>query len=324
MTVSSTTNAVSFLGNGATTAFPFTFRVDAAADIEVTLLTVATSAETAPLDPSVYSVTLDGVNGGTITYPLSGSPLASTHRINIRRVLDYTQTLDLTDQSAYFPTSLEAQLDRLTMMVQQIAEVNARTIQLPLGSTQDPEDYLAAILALSLSMPLPLGSGGTGQSVASIAALLSALGLGTEDTPDFTNVKFGGVEIFTSGAFTPTVMFGGSSVGITGTFEAFHNTFFNKLTVVNLNLTFTNKGAGAGDFTIGNLPGTISTSSGAIVKGLGNMSGLRHLPAFNPIAGGSTASLVQLNAGGTASEAVGYANFANNSTLFAQLLYTRT
>lgn len=146
MTISTETRLVTYTGNGATTEFDFSFHIPTGA-LVVTLYTIATGVESAALSDSLYSVTgLDDPDGGTVTYPLSGSPLASTHKINIKREVPLAQGLDLTNQSAYFPTELEAQLDLIVMMIQQHEEELGRAVKTTVGSTTDPDDLIDSLV----------------------------------------------------------------------------------------------------------------------------------------------------------------------------------
>src|SRR5690606_32452540 len=150
MTVTNQINTVVYTGNGVTTQFDFSFRVDNASELEVILYTIATGLETT-LDPSEYSVTGIGVNeGGSVTYAPGGSPMASTHKLILRRVVPLTQDLDVTAQDGFNPEIYEDQLDRMVMMIQQISEKVNRAATLSAANSVDSlEDLLAATLALA-------------------------------------------------------------------------------------------------------------------------------------------------------------------------------
>lgn len=121
MTVESATSEVSIVGNGVTTAFPFAFKIPTEDDIKVYTEVIATGVESL-VSPSDYTVTgLGDDAGGTVTYPLVGSPLASTHNLIIRRELEYTQPISFPRYSAYHAETLEDLLDRIVMMIQQLA-----------------------------------------------------------------------------------------------------------------------------------------------------------------------------------------------------------
>lgn len=128
MTVSNPTNLVSLIGNGLTTDFPFSFLIPAGTAV-ITTTEIATSVESEAISPSLYSVSgEDNPAGGSVTYPLTGSPLSSAYRLNIKRILPIAQALDLTDQSSYLPTLLENQLDNIVMMLSQHEELLSRAI----------------------------------------------------------------------------------------------------------------------------------------------------------------------------------------------------
>ena len=99
MTIPSTPRkAGPFLGNGATTSFPFAFKVFGPADIKVVIANSAGVEITLALN-SDYSVTLnpnqDTSPGGVVTYPLSGSPLQPGSKLSITGNISYDQPLDL-------------------------------------------------------------------------------------------------------------------------------------------------------------------------------------------------------------------------------------
>ena len=133
MTLITTSRSVTFTGNGSTTEFAFTFKIPLATDLVVqTFDTVSLALAT--IDSSDYTVTGIGDNsGGTVTYPLSGSPIASTVRIIISRLVPFTQLLDIQNQGGFFPDVVENQLDLIVMQIQQSAETIGRGIAAPIG-----------------------------------------------------------------------------------------------------------------------------------------------------------------------------------------------
>ena len=84
-----TRKAGPYTGNGVNDEFAFDFKVFAAADLRVILTEIATGAESDLVLDSDYSVALNpdqGADpGGDITYPISGSPMASTHKLTTWR-----------------------------------------------------------------------------------------------------------------------------------------------------------------------------------------------------------------------------------------------
>lgn len=127
MTVSSTTRQVAIAGNGVTTVFPYTFKIADEDDLKVYSKVIATGVETL-LSSADYTVTGIGEDaGGNVTYPLVGSPLASTHQLVIKRELEYLQETAFPRYSAYHAETLEDLLDRIVMMVQQLAALISQT-----------------------------------------------------------------------------------------------------------------------------------------------------------------------------------------------------
>ena len=135
MTVPATTRrAGPFIGNGVTTSFPFTYKTFATSDLAVTR-TLADGLESSLVLNSDYSVTLNGDQdaspGGSITYPISGTPLASGEKLTVVGATEYDQTADLPTGGAFSPVVIENALDRATIQIQQLAEVAGRALTLP-------------------------------------------------------------------------------------------------------------------------------------------------------------------------------------------------
>lgn len=123
MTVETTANTVSYTGNNASTVFPFAFQIPTESDLYVYVNNVLQS-------PSTFTVTgIDLEAGGSVTYPVSGSPLTTSQTITITRTLPLTQTMDLTNQDGFYPETVEDGLDRLEMQIQQIHTSNVNNEQ---------------------------------------------------------------------------------------------------------------------------------------------------------------------------------------------------
>lgn len=123
-------------GNGSATAFAFSFKVFSASDIRVTVTNIAGVEETAVLGVD-YTVALNGdqVNnpGGTVTYPVSGSPLASPRKLTISGALAYSQPTALPTGGSYRAKNVEDAFDRIAMLVQQVEEMTGRALRLPVS-----------------------------------------------------------------------------------------------------------------------------------------------------------------------------------------------
>lgn len=133
MSLYTASNRVTYAGNGSTTAFPFAFRIPDASHLSV-IYTDAAGNETT-LSPATYSVTGIGiVAGGVVTYPLSGSALASGKTLTLLRTVPLTQPDQLSNQGGYYPEVVEDRLDRIVMALQQLDEKIGRVDLLPAGS----------------------------------------------------------------------------------------------------------------------------------------------------------------------------------------------
>lgn len=138
MTVSSQTPVNSSTGNGATTVFPYSFRILAAADIEVAIDGVVKTLST--------HYTLSGVGdagGGNITFltaPASGTTVTRRRNMAFVRTTDYQYQGDL-------PTDvLNSDQDAPVMMLQQLQEQIDRTPKFPLGA--DASSVLPSLASL--------------------------------------------------------------------------------------------------------------------------------------------------------------------------------
>lgn len=142
MTISLDSNKVAYTGNGVTTVFPFSFRVDDVADLQVYLFTTLT--QTLVLLTQGVDYTVAGVPGvGSVTYNPLGVPLPSTKQLIVVRVVPVLQDLDINNQGGFFPEVLEQQLDNMVMVDQQLEERLGRAMVTPLGQT--PPTYQAFV-----------------------------------------------------------------------------------------------------------------------------------------------------------------------------------
>ena len=126
MTVSSSTNRVSYSGNGTLTTFAYTFKVFDQGDLTV-ILRSSTGTETVQTITTHYTVTGVGdVGGGNVVFVTAPS---ATETVVILREQDLTQGLDLVPNDPFPAQSLEESLDKLTFMVQQHEEELGRAIK---------------------------------------------------------------------------------------------------------------------------------------------------------------------------------------------------
>ena len=136
MTISTEQNSTIALGNGVSNTFNFSFVGDNSSVISVYYTDM--SGNSTLLDPSLYTLFLNppstgaiwGV-GGTVTYPLSGPPIADGTSLTITRVLPLVQTTSISNQGPFAPQVIESALDTLEMQIQQISNSAVRAIQIP-------------------------------------------------------------------------------------------------------------------------------------------------------------------------------------------------
>jgi hypothetical protein len=133
MTISSPNRVAGpFIGSGATATFPFTFKVFDATDLYVVLLLSGTITV---LDLTTdYTAALnadqDSSPGGSIT--LTAGNLATGYTLTITTDIAALQGLDLTNAGGFYPDVINAALDRLTILVQQLLDLNSRSLQVPI------------------------------------------------------------------------------------------------------------------------------------------------------------------------------------------------
>ena len=172
MSISSgaTRKAGPFTGNGVTVAFPFTYKVFAAADVLVVLTDSSGNQVTQTLT-SQYSVALnsnqDSNPGGTVTM-VTAPPAGYT--LTLGSQMANTQLMVLTNAGGFFPTVLNDLADRVTIMVQQLAEVLSRTITIPISSTSTPAALLASIFSALATCVSSASAAATSQTAASTSA----------------------------------------------------------------------------------------------------------------------------------------------------------
>lgn len=133
MTISATYSPAQASGNGATVAFPFTFKVFSQTDLTV-ILTSSAGVNTTQAITTDYTVSINADQnnnpGGTVTMltaPATGETLIIT------RVIEEIQETDIANGGGFYPEVLEDALDRLTMLNQQNTATTNRALVAPLA-----------------------------------------------------------------------------------------------------------------------------------------------------------------------------------------------
>lgn len=145
MTISSTSRKSGpYSCNGSTTQFPFDFKVFAASDVSV-ILTDPSGVES-PLT-SGYTVSLnanqDSNPGGTIT---TTATYATGYLVTLTSAVQNLQSVDLTNQGGFYPKVINTALDRITVMVQQVAEQVSRAVKVGISSATSPDQLINQLL----------------------------------------------------------------------------------------------------------------------------------------------------------------------------------
>lgn len=141
MTVQNTIVKNVYVGNGSVTVFPYTFALNQE-DGEYVGVVVGDENDN---EVAVSNFKVDTTNL-TVTYPFpSGDPLPSGHRIAIRRCIPNRQELNLENQGPFFAEDIEAEFDRVVMMIQQLQEESDRAIKGNQTSTTTAEEMIAQI-----------------------------------------------------------------------------------------------------------------------------------------------------------------------------------
>lgn len=133
MTITVSTNQVTWLGNGATSVFPYSFAMPTLADASL-LLTSATGTQSV-VAPGAYSITGvgqptagGGPQGGSVTYPLTGSPIAAGTSLTLTRTVPAIQPNVFTNQAGLWPSVVEGSDDNIVMQMQQAQNAVSRAI----------------------------------------------------------------------------------------------------------------------------------------------------------------------------------------------------
>lgn len=165
MTISTTTNRVSYAGNGTTTLFSFPYAFNADSDLAVILKNDTTGVETPQTLTTHYTVSgAGGDSGGSIT--MLTAP-ASGYTLVIYRDPARTQETDF-DRGDSFPSlATERALDKLTQIAQRLDDLVARSVRLSDGFSATFSTALPELLPASKL--LRVNAAGTGFELIGIA-----------------------------------------------------------------------------------------------------------------------------------------------------------
>lgn len=141
MTMQSKVSKAVFSGNGATTDFPFDFKVWDTSELSVTI----TGPDGVSISATGWTATLTDT-GGTVTYRKDGAPLPSGWKLAILRDMPFTQPVDLLSGTRFDPQVVEDSMDMACAERQQLLEQLQRAVILPPTSDDTPADMVQEIL----------------------------------------------------------------------------------------------------------------------------------------------------------------------------------
>lgn len=282
MTISSTTRiAGPFVGNGTASVFPFTFKVFAAADLDVIRLNSSTGVETTLVLNSDYTVTLNGNQntnpGGSVT--LSAGALATGLTLTITSDIANLQPTDLTNQGGFYPEVITDSLDRATIQIQQMADDLTRSIKAPISDASPDMELPSASVRANSFLAFDASGNPIVQAASSSAAPTSItrqVFSGTGSQTIFTLASDPGgagnsAQVFIGGVYQQRNTY--SIVGTTLTFNQAPVAGTNNIEFVNFLIGSGSNGVGivtlTGDVTgsgTGTVPATVAANAVTFAK----------------------------------------------------------
>lgn len=147
MTIPSETNRSGpYSCNGATTSFPYAFKIYDEAHIRV-ILTDPAGLESDLMLGTDYAVSGAGSDGGGAV--TTTAAYAAGNKITLVLNVPFTQSTDLENQGAYFAETIERSFDLLTQQTLQLRELVARSVVLPVTSSVAVTELVNATIALA-------------------------------------------------------------------------------------------------------------------------------------------------------------------------------
>lgn len=135
MTVSTENSRDTFTFDGVTTVFPFTFRINDEDKSNIKLY-----EDGVLMSASLYTIAVNanGV-GGTITFSSAPGAVSPDNTVGVAiRQLPYTQGFDIRDGEGFDEEAVENAFDKNTILTQQLKDLIARSLSLPLASSVSP------------------------------------------------------------------------------------------------------------------------------------------------------------------------------------------
>ncbi len=190
MGISSTTNRVSYMGDGSSATFPFAYYFDGQADLKVFLYGSSAGSITAQVLNTNYTVSgtpnAEGIytQGGSVIF---ASAIPSTHMVVITRDPSQIQDYALLQGGAINSKALVNQLDYMTLLIQRLQDEATRNVGLRdgHGSAFDTKFPPQALTACSVIMVNSSATGfAVGPNAGQIAAAQSSAVLAVQAAAD--------------------------------------------------------------------------------------------------------------------------------------------
>ena len=164
MSLSSAISRNDYIGNGATSVYSFTFKIQDASHIKVIKLD-SSNIETVLNLNSDYTITgVGSASGGSVTL-LAGN-LTSGYKLAIVRNIPLKQETDIRNQGAFYPEIHEDVFDRLTSIDQQQQDSIDRSLRLPQSLNPSSFDMeLPSNVVASPDSTIVINATGTGLEV---------------------------------------------------------------------------------------------------------------------------------------------------------------
>jgi hypothetical protein len=136
-----------FYGNGLAREFTLSFPAPDAPIGAQYIYMIVSNEDGSDSVPVLTNYTLTR-HGETIslTYPVSGDPLAPGKKLTVFRKLPLVQPTDLENGDTFFAETIEYTFDWLEMQIQELKEELDRALKVPLSSDRTPEEVMAEIL----------------------------------------------------------------------------------------------------------------------------------------------------------------------------------
>jgi hypothetical protein len=155
MTISSEQIKSTYIGDGSTKDFDFTFRVNSGSDIDLYLVDASSSPYSITELTSNFSVSAaDGSypsTGGTVHYPTTGDALTADYKLIIKRATPKTQESAYPYGNVLNPQHVERSLDTTCMQVQEISDGEKRAMKV---------DDVVDLSTIDLTLPTPVAGYG--------------------------------------------------------------------------------------------------------------------------------------------------------------------